>query len=996
MLGPLEIIHEGSAVSLGGFNRRAILGYLLLNSGRIVSVRQVVAAVWGDGVPPTARKMTQNAISDLRRILQADTGRTAALSTRTPGYLLEVGPENLDLSRFEALARHGRAELAAGAPEKASGILREALALWRGPALADLAEAGVRWSELAAVEATRLAVFEDRVQAELSLGRHHDLVAELEAAAAAEPTRERLCGQLMLALYRCGRQPDAVLAYQRTRTALVAEFGLDPGRELQELERRILQQDDALNAPGSVAGARPVAAVRPPRPADPDRDRVDQGRPDQGRTDRAPADGTDRDPLAPALRRTVAGPAATEARTYVERRTVSAVLISLALPHHLGADPDDVDPERLDDLIKEVTQVVREQAERFGGVLWQAVNTTWTVLFGVPRAREDDPERAVHAAWAIQAGIATAASERGRRAVLAEEAPRVLVVTDDVVVTYRNCVDERPSEVTGRALLAAEHRSAHCRPGAVQVCDNTRLETARAFHYVPASTGGPGWEVSGVRARFPASRPLFPFGSRERELRILRIVLDGVLRLQRPHLLTLVGDPGIGKTRLIDEFLSGLDDAGAPVRRLVGVVPSYGESTLATLAQIVRQYTGITELDGPAAADLKLTEAVHRLAGRNDQSDWMLRWLRLCLTPGSRVDAHGSREMGLAWRHFLEEIATTGPVVLVLSGLHRADDELLDLIGELAEHAGRVPLFVIASSRPEILHKRTGWRGGKHDTGTITLERLPDDAVQQLIATVPEGAAAPASAPPPGGFDSGLIARIGGNPLFAEEFLRAGPAEGGRPQLPRRLRALVTARLDMLTPLEKAVLRDAAVIGDHVWVGAVASGGGLDRVDVANCLKRLASRGYLRPVRPSSVEGDEEYAFEQPVFREVAYGQLTRRARMEKHWRASDWLAALPADRLELLPYQLEQAVELGREGELDAHTAHCLSQRARQTLAESARRAVAQGAHGAAAACFRAAIELCPPQHPERQRLLASYRECLGLVRANDRDATRERRMSA
>ncbi|MDI3405809.1 AfsR/SARP family transcriptional regulator [Streptomyces cavernicola] len=249
LLGPLEAFSNDTPVGLGGFNQRATAGFLLLHANEVVPTSKLMHALWGYDSPVTSRKMVQNSISGLRRILDRHAGPEGpvALTTCAPGYRLTVAPDGTDLGRFHRLVDRGRAELAAGHRQSGLSRLREALTLWRGPALVDLTESGISWPELTAIAGTRRAVFEDCAKESLDQGKHYEILGELEEMAAAEPTGERICGLLMLALYRCGRQRDALSAYQRTRTVLRDEFGLDPGRELRELELAVLNQDPSLN-----------------------------------------------------------------------------------------------------------------------------------------------------------------------------------------------------------------------------------------------------------------------------------------------------------------------------------------------------------------------------------------------------------------------------------------------------------------------------------------------------------------------------------------------------------------------------------------------------------------------------------------------------------------------------------------------------------------------------------------------------------------------------
>ncbi|MDI2132308.1 AfsR/SARP family transcriptional regulator [Yinghuangia seranimata] len=238
---------------LGGVRRRATLAYLLLHANSTVPVSRLVDALWTEEQPDTARKILQNAVSSLRR---SDELLCSIVTTRD-GYRLQVAPEHIDLSRFRDLAARGRAGLVAGEWADAAALLRRALGLWRGEALADLLEAGLKWPELAELNEAGLAAFEDRVTADLLLGRHTDVVPELHVAHHTDPSRDRLCGQLMLALYRSGRQTDALDACRRTRRARQtgplgradqAQEGRPPDG-LRELEREILTHAPGLDTP---------------------------------------------------------------------------------------------------------------------------------------------------------------------------------------------------------------------------------------------------------------------------------------------------------------------------------------------------------------------------------------------------------------------------------------------------------------------------------------------------------------------------------------------------------------------------------------------------------------------------------------------------------------------------------------------------------------------------------------------------------------------------
>lgn len=244
VLGPLEVRDGERSLSLGGAKQRALLAMLLVNANDVVSRDRLVDELWGEQPPETAVQSLQVYVSRLRKLLPPDT-----LLTRAPGYVLQIAQEELDLRRFERLLAEGREALSHANPEHAARALREALALWRGRAFAEFEFDSFARAESGRLEDLRLAAFEERVEADLALARHADLIGELDASVAENPHRERLRGQLMLALYRSGRQAEALQAYQAARHALVDELGIEPSAQLQRLEKQILTHDAALESP---------------------------------------------------------------------------------------------------------------------------------------------------------------------------------------------------------------------------------------------------------------------------------------------------------------------------------------------------------------------------------------------------------------------------------------------------------------------------------------------------------------------------------------------------------------------------------------------------------------------------------------------------------------------------------------------------------------------------------------------------------------------------
>jgi DNA-binding SARP family transcriptional activator len=262
LLGPLELARDQAPIALGSPGQRALLARLALDANRTVAVDRLVEDLWGAEAPPTAVKMVQIHVSRLRKLLPA-----GVLVTRSPGYVVELAPESLDVVRFERLRDRGRAAFGAGRAGEAADDLRAALALWRGPALAEFDEPFAT-VEAARLEEQRLVTLEDRVAADLALGRHAALAGELAALVAREPLRERPRVQLMLALYRSGRQAEALASYRELRGFLATELGIEPSPALRELERRMLLQDPALDL-AAPAVARPADRL----PIVPDRSR---------------------------------------------------------------------------------------------------------------------------------------------------------------------------------------------------------------------------------------------------------------------------------------------------------------------------------------------------------------------------------------------------------------------------------------------------------------------------------------------------------------------------------------------------------------------------------------------------------------------------------------------------------------------------------------------------------------------------------------------------
>ncbi|MCE6998112.1 hypothetical protein LZG04_25430 [Saccharothrix sp. S26] len=431
------MLHEGRPISLGGIKQRATLGFLLLRANQVVPTSQLLSALWpGEDPPASARKMLQNAVWSLRAAMSATDGPDAArLSTQAPGYVLQVDPSRVDLFRFHELAERGRAE---GQPEIRAKLLRQALGTWRGTALADLVETGICWPELTVVENARLDAMEDYFDAELACGRHQSVLGELEAMVEAERLRERSCGQLMLALYRCGRHADALAVYSRLRASLVDDLGLEPGPALQKLQHAILTHDPSLALP-------------------PERQQ----------------------PVVRQLRPVVAGRTSSPE---AQRRHLTVALVRV---RPRGGVPA-ADPAVVDHALAAAAKMVRSGIEELGGTVATSIGSASLAVFGGPYTKGDDGERAVRAALALRDCFAD-----GMRHDLAVH---VAVATGEALVLTE---PDAPPTVIGALVDHCQQLLPSVPEGAVWTCPRTWEQVGGAFHGTRVSDEA--WEVTGSR-----------------------------------------------------------------------------------------------------------------------------------------------------------------------------------------------------------------------------------------------------------------------------------------------------------------------------------------------------------------------------------------------------------------------------------------------------------------------------------------------------------------
>jgi DNA-binding SARP family transcriptional activator len=922
VLGPVEVVLDSAARRIGSPIQRTLLALLLMHPNEVVSTDRIVDVLWPDN-PPDARRKLWFHVSKLRGILQRsgpEAGASAVLTTHPTGYALRVETDMLDSGRFERLTHSARSVLEHD-PARAAELLRQALGLWRGEPFEDVLHEDAVSSEVARLNELRLEALEDRLEADLALGRAGELIPELEALAAEHPFRENLRAKLMLALYRAGRQADALVVYRQARRTLVDELGIEPSEGLRELHRRILDHDPVL------AGTPPL----PPRTAAPR-----------------------------------------------EERKIVTVFFAELLDVTARGEP--LDPEDVRAFLSPYYARIRSEVERFGGTVEKFIGEAVMALFGVPAAHEDDPERAVRAALAIRRWLT-----EEREAMQA----RVAVATGEALVMLGALASEQDPIAVGEVVKNAVRLGPAAPVNSVLVDEPTFRRTRDAIEYrhaAPFAADGKSEPVSAWEAIRPLARPRAdlsrhrtPFVGRERELAALRDRLDWACSQRSPQLVTILGVPGIGKTRLVAELQLALAATEDPLTWRQGRSLPYGDGvSFWALEEMVKAEAGILEDDPAQRVERKLDKAVRRIVEDPGEARRIARFLgALVGLRGGEAAAPDSRsETFAAWRHFLEALADERPVVLVFEDLHWADNALLDFVDELLDRVSGVPLLVVATARPELLERRPGWAGGKPSALTISLPPLSESETTRLVAAMLAQPVASAEA------HEALLARIGGNPLYAEQFCRMLVEHGRLEELPETLQGIIAARLDALADVEKQLLQDAAVVGKVFWPGALEAVGGISRRDAEALLQALVRREFVQRARRSSVAGDMEYAFRHELLRDVAYDEIPRRGRAERHRRAAQWIDSLgrPEDHGELLAHHYLAALDGQGATAEDATT---LVEGAAQALHHAGLRAIRLSANERAVDHFSRAIALMArlPEGDERSRTEAELQLQLGVA---------------
>ena len=473
-----------------------------------------------------------------------------------------------------------------------------------------------------------------------------------------------------------------------------------------------------------------------------------------------------------------------------------------------------------------------------------------------------------------------------------------------------------------------------------------------------------------------------PFIGREIDLALLKGIFEKTVASSSVQLVTVVGEPGLGKSRIVAELFGYIDERRELVTWRQGRCLPYGEGiTFWALGEIVKAHAGILESDDPATATVKLDVVLPE----GEERAWFRQRLLPLLGIGASTSAE-REELFAAWRRFLEHLAEADPTVLVFEDMHWADDALLAFLEHLAGRAEGVPLLIVCTARPELYERHPDYGAGLRNTNSINLAPLSPEETARLVSALLDAGVIPAALQQP------ILDRAGGNPLYAEEFvrllqdrdllIRKGSSwelrDGAEVPFPESVRALIAARLDTLPPDAKSLMADAAVVGKVFWVGAVAQMGGRSPDDVVDALRELSRKELVRASRHSSMQGEAEYAFWHILTCDVAYAQIPRASRAARHIAAAAWIESKAPGRVEdladVLAYHYATALDLARAaGEADR--AAELEAPARRFLTLAGERALGLDTNAALTNLERA-LTLTPATHPDRPDALVRFAE--------------------
>jgi class 3 adenylate cyclase/tetratricopeptide (TPR) repeat protein len=631
-----------------------------------------------------------------------------------------------------------------------------------------------------------------------------------------------------------------------------------------------------------------------------------------------------------------------------ERRKATIIFADLS---GYTAVSERLDPERAKSMVDRALRRLGDEIERYGGTIDKYIGDNVMGVFGAPVAHEDDPERAVRAGLAMQAAM----DEINARVVAdvgAEFKLRVGINSGEVLagrVGDGYTVIGDPVNVAARLQGAAE-------PGTVIVGQVTHRLTRAAIEYVelePLELKGkaepvPAWEAVRAVVRGRAARAAgtsTPLVGRADETELLLSLFERVTGEGRPHLVTVLGQAGVGKSRLLREFTQMVGDRQPPPAVRLGGCPAYGAGLAYwALAEIVRGTFEIVDTDDSEAAWRKLHGGIEELvdsAGIDEPPERLAAALGrpLGIEPpqgaapesAEHDDPQQMRErLFSAVRTLVEAGATRQPVVFAVEDIHWADEGMLDLIEHLARWSrGRV--LIVCMARDELLDRRPGWGGGRLNATTLTLEPLAREQSQELVAALLGETAGG------GELAEQVAARSGGNPLFAEEMVNRIVEEGASDAeaLPETVHSVLAARLDSLPLAERRILQAASVVGQTFWEGSV--GDAADGADLRATLESLRGKDLVVPTAGSRLAGEREYAFKHVLIRDVAYSTLPKAVRARKHAEVGAFISTRAADRSEgvvaMVAEHYARAAALGDDADLEPAELEAIDARALEAL---------------------------------------------------------------
>jgi class 3 adenylate cyclase/tetratricopeptide (TPR) repeat protein len=622
-----------------------------------------------------------------------------------------------------------------------------------------------------------------------------------------------------------------------------------------------------------------------------------------------------------------------------ERRQVTVLFADLS---GYTAVAERMDPEAVKTLVDGALRRLGQEVERYGGTVDKYIGDNVMALFGAPVAHEDDAERAVRAALGMQEAMGEVNETVPEGVTFAL---RVGVNTGEVLA---GAVGDGYT-VVGDTVNVASRLQTAGRPGSVTVGERTMRATSEAIRYEelePLELKGksepvPAWEAVGLIAEHAivraASGGEASLVGRDYEIGALESLYERVVREGRPHLVTLIGEAGVGKSRLLDEFERRISGPEAALR--TGRCLPYGSGIVFwALGEVLREECGIFEADTSEEAWRKLATFVEHALGEASEPQAAIIGRSLGLdVPEELVPADGDPERAResffsALRSLIEAVARRRPLVLAFEDIHWADEGMLDVIEHLAQWV-RAPLMLLCLTRDELLEQRPTWGGGRRNATQLFLEPLTVEDTRELVTALLPGDAEVAPV---------VAERSGGNPLFAEEMVRRIIEEGSGEavQLPDTVQAVLAARLDALDPFERRLVQQAAVVGRTFWASSLAGVAQSEGRDLEEALTSLEAKDILAPGDEGRFAGERELAFKHVLIRDVAYGMLPKSVRSRKHFEVGAFLEERAGDRTdEVVPLLAEhygRAAALGREGGLAKEELSPVRERAVRFLEEA------------------------------------------------------------